>query len=407
MKDKDFDWSWHLRAQDSIAQNALTNSKRIETFVKGVYPTHLKKASGPYVWDFNGRRYIDFVCGLGSNILGYANSSCIDAGFRGLSLGASLSLSTIYEVELAEKIKECIPFISKLKLLKTGTEACMGAIRIARAKTGRQNILSDGYHGWSDPFVNLTPPASGVPSQSGIYAFTNDVSQITNETAAVIIEPVITDFSPERIKLLGEIRRRCDQTGTLLIFDEIITGFRTPGFTVSSKISIEPDIICLGKCIANGMPLSVIGGKKFIMDGCDYFISSTFAGELPSIMSALACLTHLQSQKFDLQYLWDRGERFLDAFNKLAAGQLKITGYPTRGVFEGNPKAIALFWQEACLAGIIMGPSFFLNFSHLQLVDQLLNTFQDILLRIKHGQVELKGEMPQKPYAQIVREKKP
>lgn len=405
MKDKSIDWSWHIRAQDSIAQHALTNSKRPETFVKGIFPTHLKKGSGPYVWDTKGNRYVDFICGLGSNILGYANPQCIDAGYRGMALGSSLSLSTIYEVELAEKIKEVIPFVSKMKFLKTGSEACSGAIKIARAKTGRTTVLSGGYHGWHDGFASLTPPANGVPPQIGIWHFRDDVSKITNETAAVIIEPIVTDLSDDRISLLRQIRERCNQTGTLLIFDEVITGFRTPRFTMSSKLGIEPDLICLGKAIANGMPLSVIGGKGRVMDECDYFISSTFAGDLPSIMSAFSCITQLQSQKFDLQYLWDRGERFLDGFNKLYPDKIRIQGYPTRGTFEGDPLTRALFWQEACLAGIIMGPSFFLNFSHLQLLDQLLNTFQDILLRIKNGQVTLLGEMPQTPYAQKVRER--
>lgn len=398
------DWSWHLRAQECIAQNALTNSKRVETFVKGVFPTHVKKGNGPYLYDDKGNKYVDFICGLGSSILGYANPACMDGAYRGIVLGSTLSLSSIFEIELAEKIKQAIPFIAKMKFLKSGSEACSAAIRIARAKTGRSLILSSDYHGWHDSFVSLTAPALGIPEQIGINEF-KTLDQITTETAGVILEPIATDFSNERIEFLRLLREKCTQTGALLIFDEVITGFRTPRFSMSSHLGIEPDIICLGKAIANGMPLSVVAGKDRVMDDSEYFVSSTFAGEISSILAAQACISQLQTQKYDLQYLWDRGGKFLDAFNKFYPDKIRIQGYPTRGVFEGDPLVIALFRQEACLANVIIGPSFFLNFSHLQLLEDLLNIFQDILVRIKSGLVPLKGEMPKKPIAQLMREK--
>jgi glutamate-1-semialdehyde aminotransferase len=161
---------WYRRAQDCIAQSALTNSKRVETFVKGVYPSHIERGQGAYLWDHSGKKYLDFVCGLGANILGYGNDVVNQAISSQLRHGASHSLPTHHEVEFAEGLKALFPFCDAFKFLKTGTEACMAAVKIARAKTGRKWIVSEGYHGWSDDFVSMTEPALGVepktPTQS-------------------------------------------------------------------------------------------------------------------------------------------------------------------------------------------------------------------------------------------------
>lgn len=130
---KSFNWSYHKRAQDCIAQNALTNSKRIECLVKGVYPTHLSHGQGCHVWDMQGKRYVDFICGLGTNILGYGDSEIAEVISERARKGCSLSLGTELELKTAEKVKELFPFVDQVKFLKTGTEACMAALRIARA----------------------------------------------------------------------------------------------------------------------------------------------------------------------------------------------------------------------------------------------------------------------------------
>jgi glutamate-1-semialdehyde aminotransferase len=123
----------HRRAQRCIAQAALTNSKRPETFVKGIYPTHVKRGQGCWLWDHKGNRYLDFVCGLGTNILGYAHTQVNQAISEQMAFGASLSLSTHVELEAAEKLKEMFPFVDAVKWLKTGNEATLAALRIARA----------------------------------------------------------------------------------------------------------------------------------------------------------------------------------------------------------------------------------------------------------------------------------
>jgi glutamate-1-semialdehyde 2,1-aminomutase len=404
---KPFDWSYYIRAQDCIAQTALTNSKRIDCLVKGVYPTHLTKGLGCHVWDTSGKKYVDFICGLGTNLLGYAEAEVTEAICTQARRGASFSLGTPLELEVAEKVKELFPFVTHLRFLKTGSEACLAALRIARAKTKRSGILSHGYHGWGDEFVFLSPPALGVPRV--FYETTGSLGDISQDetfdgVAAVIVEPVMADISQERIEWLNLLREKCTKNGTLLIFDEIITGFRFPGFSASRYFGIEPDLICLGKAIANGMPLSVVAGKKDVMNCDEYFVSSTFAGETLSLAAALKTMTLIQTNKYDLQTLWEQGTRFLAQFNSFWPKTLAIQGYPTRGIFTGDPLTKALFWQEACKAGILFGPSWFFNFKHIEHSDAILSTCQDIIARLKTSEVKLEGEMPQSPFAQKIRE---
>ena len=390
-------------ANEHIAHGALTNSKRPECLVQGVYPTHLEKGQGCHVWDIEGNKYVDFICGLGSNILGYGHPEWAQAITDRAHLGASLSLSTPLEIKCAEKIKEVMPFIEKVRFLKTGSDACSAAIRIARAKTQRHLVITEGYHGWHDEFVSITPPALGVPPQRHIKKFLDEHD--VRDVAAIIIEPIMTDMSEKRIEWLKAIRQQCDEHGIVLIFDEVITGFRFPKFSVSNYLSIQPDLICLGKAMGNGMPISVVGGKTEIMNCGEYFISSTFAGETLSLAAAIKTISLLQT-KYSLDDLWSTGRRFQEKFNEMWPEGVRIEGYPTRGAFAGDPLNKALFWQEACMSGLIFGPSWFFNFSHISVTDQVLKTCEDILFRVKTGQVKLLGQMPKSPFAQKQREQK-
>lgn len=413
------DFSWHRRAQDAIAQAALTNSKRPETHVKGVYPTHLTRGRGCHLWDHKGKQYVDFICGLGTNLLGYANERVNAAMFSQMQQGASLSLSTTLEVEAAEKLKELFPFVDCVRFLKTGSEACSAAVRIARAKTGKQRIVSEGYHGWSDGFVSLTPPALGVPRAEDLHYskfITPDPSReawgtgfhtfqfsLPDDSAAVILEPIITDAGRFRIEWLKALREYCTKHGVVLIFDEVITGFRTPKYSVAAQYGIEPDLIVLGKAIANGMPLAAVGGKYAVMNCGEYFVSSTYAGETLSLAAAKETMTLLQ-RKFSIDELWLRGKDFQDQFNALWPAGITIEGYPSRGVFRGDPKIRALVFQEMCRAGVMFGPSWFFNFAHFDEYKSVLGLARDVLTRVRLGEVELEGEMPVSPFAHKVRE---
>lgn len=398
-----FDLPLKSRSDECIAQGALTNSKRTECLVRGVYPTHVSRGEGCYLIDTRGNRYVDFICGLGSNILGYADEEVTNALADAAKDGCSLSLASSLEVQVAERVKELFPCIDKLKFLKTGTEACLAAIRVARAATGKKFVYSEGYHGWSDEFVGMTPPHLGVNPSGYMRKLPAQFHEMAADTAAVIIEPVSTDASDSRRAWLQSLRDYCTEHDIALIFDEVITGFRWPKFSVTNLWGITPDLICLGKAMGNGMPISVVGGSRKFMDCGEYFVSSTFAGERLSLAAAYKTMELLQT-KYPLQTLWDAGEKFLKHFNQLEPEKVWIEGYPTRGAFRGDDLIKALFWQEACKAGLLFGPSWFFNFKHIAVADQVLNGCADIFRRIRLGGVKLEGEMPRSPFAAKMRE---
>jgi len=385
------------RADAAIAHGALTNSKRPECFVKGVYPAHMAKGKGCYLWDHDNKRYIDFVCGLGSNLLGYAHEEITQAIVRQAQLGTTLSLGTDMEVETAEKVKELFPFIEKVRFLKTGSEACSAAIRIARAYTGKKYIYSNGYHGWHDDFVSLTPPAYGVPERNWMHSRYDNY----HELAACITEPVQTKVDCSIAGGLAYLKLLMSEKRALTIFDEVITGFRYPQFSVATETGVTPDLICLGKAMGGGLPIAVVGGKSEIMDS-DYFVSSTFAGETLSLAASLKLMQLLQT-KYDVGYLWEKGNQFLEKFNNIWPEGVTLEGYATRSVLKGSDLNKALFMQECCKAGILIGPSFFFIFPHIELMEQVISTFSDILKRIRAGEVKLEGEMPKQAFAQKVR----
>ena len=241
-------FEWKRRAQESILHGALTNSKRPQSFVNGVYPSHVSYGNGCFLYDTDGKRYVDFICGMGAHLFGYNNLFINGAIERQLRKGTIFSLSSTKEVEAAERLKQVVPFVSKMRFTKTGTESCLAAVKIARAISQRARVLSDGYHGWSDEFVGMSPPAHGVTNKSHMEKLTS-LAQIDHTIAAVIVEPIVTDFSVERIKYLNQLRETCNKFGVCLIFDEIITGFRWQSHTVSQYYGIYPDIICLGKAL--------------------------------------------------------------------------------------------------------------------------------------------------------------
>jgi glutamate-1-semialdehyde aminotransferase len=391
----------YYRSLESIAQGALTNSKRAESFIFKVYPTHLIKGEGCHVWDNNNNKYIDYICGLGTNLIGYGNEKIADMIYNHYRSGSCLSLSSFLEIEYAEKIKGLFPAIERLKILKTGSEACHASLKIARTYTGKSLVLSEGYHGWHEEFNSLIPPAMGCPNSFNIEKFT-DISQLENRhVGAFILEPINTDFTDKRIEFLKKITDICKKNKIVLIFDETITGCRFPKLSVAKYLGLDPDLIILGKAIGGGLPLSIVGGKKEIMESGEYFVSSTFAGDRVAMAASFCFLSELI--KLGIDGLWSRGEYFQEKFNSLHPS-LKIEGYPTRGAFKGHEVIKALFFQEAIKAKILFGPSWFYNFHHKDHDDLVLNTIKDIFNMISSGNVKLNGHFPKSPFAQRVRE---
>lgn len=396
------DFKMWKRAQRCIAQGALTNSKHPDSHVFGIYPTHVIRSEGARVFTENGN-YIDYICSLGANFLGHCNPYILEEIIAASQFGINHSLGTHIEVEAAEVLKEMFYFVDKWKFLKTGTEACMAAIKIARAHTGRKLILSQAYHGWSDEFVSLTPPAKGVHTCTDILPLDEHMGGDWDKVAAVIVEPIISDNSQARIDWLHALRKKCTEKGVMLIFDEVITGFRYKKYSVAQCYSIIPDLIVLGKAMGGGLSLSAVGGKTAVMDG-NYFVSSTFAGETLSLVACKRLVNLLMSShKYSVEKLWEHGGNFMDKFNTLGKDYIQLEGYPTRGVFKGEEIIVALFRQEACKAGFLFHNSWFYNFPLVEFDHHFFSFFKDFMDRLKRGEINLEGQLPKSPFAERAR----
>jgi len=389
------------RAHHVIAHGALTNSKRASTFVKGVYPTHFKSGHKCYLVDVDGNTYVDMICGLGTNLFGYGNRAivekCLQVGLKGNTV---FSFASDIEVEFAELFVNEHPWIEKIRMLKSGSEGCSAAVRIARAFTDKDYVYSEGYHGWHDQFVQLTPPAYGV-AHDGYMIPLHDDFKFREGTAAVIIEPIITDYSKERILWLQRLREACDKQGVLLIFDETITAYRYQQGSVTRRHNILPDIWIGGKAIAGGYPLSIVGGRAEIMD-CDYFVSSTWAGDRIAMAAAIKSI-ELMANDYRPDDLWDKGKLLQDEFNAISE-HVQMVGYPTRGIFKySSLRWKTLFMQEMCKAGILIGPSWFINRWHTAEKQNIISIAKICIKNIMNHKVILEGKAPLSPFAEKVR----
>lgn len=383
--------------QNSIAHGALTNSKRLSSFVAGVYPAYAVKGHNEKFYTFDGKAYVDYLGALGTNYFGYSNPSVNLAIANALADGTLFSLGSHSEVEYARLFKAKFNYVDKIRILKSGSEGCSAAVRIARAYTGRERILSEGYHGWHDEFTSLTPPAKGVPKKgiSNIKKF--DWKFLTEDIAAVIIEPVMLDYGSLRREFVSRLRNVCDQNGIVLIFDETITGFRFKKLSVANYWGIQPDITIMGKALANGLPLSVVGGKDGIMES-DYFVSSTYSGDRLALEAGIECIK-LISGIFDPSLLWEHGRQFMESMNEVLYPSIELIGYPTRGTFVGNPMIKNLFFQEMVKLGWFFHPQtwFYNKYLHNHL-DHVVASSKNIIRRILSGDVKLEGIPYQLPF---------
>ena len=248
----------------------------------GGTPYFVDRAEGPYVWDAEGRRYIDYVQSYGPGILGHAHPAVLEAVTRAASAGTSYGAPTEAEVVLAEMVVDRIAGLEAVRFVSSGTEATMSAIRLARGATGRSGIVKFAgcYHGHADAL--LAAGGSGVANQGlsgcdgvtdGAVADTvvspyNVVPALTDTIAAVIVEPVAANMglvAPVDGFLEG-LRAACDATGALLIFDEVITGFRLARGGAAERFGVTPDLWCFGKVIGGGLPVGAFGGRWDVME---------------------------------------------------------------------------------------------------------------------------------------------
>jgi len=238
----------------------------------GGTPYFVARAEGAYVWDAEGRRYTDYVQSWGASILGHAHPRVVEAVQRAAADGTSYGAPTEREVLLAEAIRARVPSCERVRLVSSGTEATMTAVRLARGFTGRDRIvIFDGcYHGHSDMLLVGVPGSAGVPRSAvadTVVVPYNVVPDIGEDVAAVLVEPVAANMGlvPPLPGFLEGLRARCDAAGALLVFDEVITGFRVGLGGAQARFGVIPDLTCLGKVIGGGLPLAAFGGRADVM----------------------------------------------------------------------------------------------------------------------------------------------
>lgn len=377
------------RTCKAIPDGVQTLSKMPARHVDGVYPKYIDRAKGAYIWS-GEKRWIDFPLGLGAVILGHADFDVNIAIKKQLEEGVIYSLPNPKETELAELICDIIPSAEMVRFLKTGSEAASAAIKIARTYTNRKRIIACGYHGWHDWYSSTCKPAGCVDRYVTQLPY-NDIEsfrkKITTTCAAVIMEPYV--FEEPKVDFLKAIRRLCTEKGVVLIFDEVVTGFRTPKLSAQKYFGVTPDLTCLGKPMANGLPISCICGRKEIMEVLtkDCFVSSTFGGEMLSIAAALKTIEIVQQKT--LHHITIMGSKLKEAFNRYAQNyglfDCRCVGYPQRTKFEFPTDAHkSLFWQECLKRGVFFGFAQFISFAHdMPILDKTVDAIKNSLYILK------------------------
>ena len=382
----------NFKQSHQLLENALkvipgatqTFSKGFNQFVQGVSPVFLERGSGSHVWDVDGNEYIDYIMALLSNILGYSYEAVNESVRNQLEKGVSFSLPHPLEVELAEKLVQIIPCAEMVKFGKSGSDATSGAVRVSRAYTGKDVILYCGYHGWHDWHIGATSRNLGVPEQVSALTHNfkyNDTENLCDlfkkhkgKVAAVIMEPM--NFFEPRDGYLKEVKDLCQQNEALLIFDETITGFRFSRGGAQELFDVIPDLATFGKVVANGFPLSIIVGRKEIMERFnDVFYSLTFGGETASLAAGISTLKELQ-EKDVVGHLYRQGEKIKNFINKTAKDldiqeNIECVGRPCFSLIrfmdndgKDSLELRSLFQQEVIRQGILFAVTNNLSFSH-------------------------------------------
>jgi glutamate-1-semialdehyde aminotransferase len=390
--------------------------------IKGVAPKYLIKGKGSHVWDVDGNEYLDYLMAIGPLSLGYAYDMVDEAIKRQLEDGITFSLMHPLEVEVAELINRVVPNAESIRYSKTGADVTSAAVRVARAFTGRNKVLCCGYHGWHDWYIGVTDRNKGIPQaiQDLTYTFNyNDIQSvkdsIDDDTAAVILEPFV--FEEPKNNFLQELRDVCTANGTLLIFDEMWTGFRVSVGGAQEYFNIKADLACFSKAVANGMPIAILTGRKDIMSLLekDVFFFTTFGGEALSLAAAKATITELEDKNVP-DKLAKQGRKLKDGYNQIAnelgLHYTKCSGFDCRTIItfdasSGNPLEMkSLVQQEMIKRGILWGGFHNISYSHSdEDIEYTLKVYREVLPILKKAVQEndVKGYLRGEPVEPVFR----
>ncbi len=370
------------RAQKRIPGGSQTNSKRPSQFAYGGYPIYAERGDGGYIVDVDGNRYLDLVQALGPVILGYHHPTVDAAIAAQLERGIIYGLMSPLEVACAELLGEVVPCAEMVRFFKGGGEATAAAARTVRGFTGREVILNCGYRGWPDVWA-ISTGDPGVPEVLGSYVtsfreFDLDdlqakLQQHHGQVAAVFLDIQRAEPPPG---YLAAVKALCHENGALLVYDEIVTGFRLAPGGMQERYGVTPDLACFAKAMANGMPLACVAGRGAVMATmAERSISITYGGEALSLAAAIATVITIREERVT-DYLWTLGAQLQEGLNQAA----EVAAIPfhcgglapmsTMTFTESAPHPGPLLWeyflQEMAVRGVLLrrGGLNFLTHSH-------------------------------------------
>lgn len=397
------------RAERVIPLGSQTFSKSRTQYPYGVSPYFISHGRGSRVWDVDGNEYTDYINALASVTLGYCDPDVTQAVEAQLRKGTIFTLSTELEIEVAERIVELVPCADKVRFGKNGSDATSGAVRVARAFTGRDHIAVCGYHGWQDWYIGSTARNLGVPqavrelTHSWTYNDPGSLKALFDARpggfAAVVMEPM--NIAEPLPGFLQEVQALCRAHGALLVFDETITGFRYSNGGAQQTLGITPDLATFGKGLANGYPLSAVAGRADVMKLMEeVFFSFTFGGETLSLAASGATLDKLVAQDVT-RYLAQLGQGLVQGVQERidrhgVADLMSVAGHPSWSflLLKDVPDCSqfhtkTLFMQEMFQRGILAYGTHNLTFSHTEEdIARLLAVYDEVFPLLRAGALE-------------------
>jgi len=377
-----------------------TAMKSAASFPVGISPLFVQRASGARLWDADGNEYIDFVGALGPITLGYNDPDVTAAVREQLEIGSLFSLSHPIELDVARLLQEMIPCCERVRFGKNGSDMTTTAIRLSRAVTGRDRVALCGYHGWHDWSIAPTPQNAGVPqavrelSHSFQYNDLDSLESIfrvsPNQIAAVIMEPMRVE--PPQAGFLERVRELCTHNGAVLIFDEIVTGFRFANGGAQELFGITPDLAVFAKGMSNGFPLSaLVGRKEFMQPLATVHASLTYGGETLSLAAAKATLEKYRREPV-IPTIKSRGKRLLAGMVPLiqrhGLAEVFVVGgdpalpfmLPRAGLGFSEPEIRTYFLQEMFARGFLVLGAHAISYAHTEEdIDRLLAAYAEVL----------------------------
>ncbi|CUU08000.1 glutamate-1-semialdehyde 2,1-aminomutase [Candidatus Thermokryptus mobilis] len=381
-----------------IPWGTQTNAKRPIMDYAGVMPFFIEKAKGCRFWDVDGREFIDYRMALGPVILGYCYEEVDNAVKRQIDKGVLFSMASPLEIDLAKRIVEAVPSVEMVRFMKNGVDANACNIRLARAFTGRDKIIRCGYNGYHDWFMTGIK-GNGVPEILSSYVYEvrygdlDEVEKILKRDAHNIacILTVPYDFNED---ISGEfprgLRNLADEYNVILIFDEVLTGFRLSLGGAQGFFEVKPDLSSFAKAMANGYPISAYGGRRDIMKRLDDFVlTATYAGETLSIVAAIVTIDVMRRENVH-ETLFKIGRMLMSGFIDISSRigvEAKIGGLPVAPFFlfnytdaKKNKDLQFILNRELFKKGIFVYDKWFISFSHSESdISETLDKFESAL----------------------------